>query len=631
MRGELDGGDGRPLRQAGRGDLLPVGAAVAGEVDQPVVGAGPEQPLPVRGLDEGEDRAVVLGAGGVLGDRAAGRLLPALVVAGQVGADRLPARPFVRGAEHHVAGDVEHVGIVRGDQDRIGPLEAVPEVLRPPPAVLLRPDGDDPDLRGRVVVAEHHAAAAGGAADGSGVDDVRIVGAHLDVAALRVADRVAVAHADDALVRAAGHADGGVVLLRAVDPVRNAGVGGDVVELRGRLVVDRRPGVAAVERDAGAAVVALDHAARIGGVDPQIVIVAVRGRHAGEGLAAVGRLPRLQVEHPDGVGVLRIGEHVVVVPGALTQVALRARHLPGGAAVLGTEQGALLRLHDRPHPARPGGRAGDADAPLDALRQARVAGQLGPGVAAVDRLEDAAAGAARLQDPRPADHLPERGVEDARVGRVDAEVDGAGLGVAEQHLLPGRAAVARAEHAALLVRPEGVAERGHVDQIGVVRIDADAADVARVGQADAAPGRAAVGRPVDAVAVRDVDADARLAGAGVDDVGVGGGHGDRAHGGGPEEAVGDVLPVGAAVGRLPDAAGAGAEVEGLRVRRVPGDRHHAAAAVRTDAAPLDRVEQFRCKVSASHNRRASYDMAARRIRHAAMVHAAIGFRRRCAG
>ena len=120
-----------------------------------------------------------------------------------------------------------------------------------------------------------------------------------------------------------------------------------------------------------------------------------------------------------------------------------------------------------------------------------------------------------------------------------------------------------------------------------MRVDDDVADVARVRQADVLPGPAAVGRPVDAVAVRDVAADRRLAGAGVDDARVGVRDGDRADGGGLEVAVGDVLPVGAAAGGLPDAPGAGAEVEGRPLGRVAGDGDDAPAAVRADQAPLE--------------------------------------------
>ena len=57
------------------------------------------------------------------------------------------------------------------------------------------------------------------------------------------------------------------------------------------------------------------------------------------------------------------------------------------------------------------------------------------------------------------------------------------------------------------------------------------------------PGLAAVAGPVDAVAVRDVVADAGLAGAGVDHVRVGRRDRDRADGRGREVAVGDASQV----------------------------------------------------------------------------------------
>ena len=80
---------------------------------------------------------------------------------------------------------------------------------------------------------------------------------------------------------AAGDAHGRVVLLRAVDVVREVVVERDAVELRGRLVhaacVQVRPPSL---RDVRAAVVALDHALRIVGRDPQVVVVAVRRRDA---------------------------------------------------------------------------------------------------------------------------------------------------------------------------------------------------------------------------------------------------------------------------------------------------------------------------------------------------------------
>ena len=105
-------------RLGGR-DVAPGRAAVARDVHQPIVGAGPEDAALVRRLGEGEDRAVVLGAGIVLGDRAAGRAELAGIVARQVGADDLPAGALVGRAEDVVGRDIQHVGVVRRDS-RIG-------------------------------------------------------------------------------------------------------------------------------------------------------------------------------------------------------------------------------------------------------------------------------------------------------------------------------------------------------------------------------------------------------------------------------------------------------------------------------------------------------------------------------
>jgi hypothetical protein len=124
--------------------------------------------------------------------------------------------------------------------------------------------------------------------------------------------------------------------------------------------------------------------------------------------------------------------------------------------------------------------------------------------------------------------LPCGRVEDVRVQRIERDVVRAGALAAEQHVLPVAAAVLRPEDAALRVRPPRVTERGDEDDVGAPRMHDDAADVARIGESDVGPRLAAIGRSIDAIAVRHVVADARLAGAGVDDVGVGRRNRDRA-------------------------------------------------------------------------------------------------------
>ena len=480
-----------------------------------------------------------------------------------------------------------------GDDDGIGPGEALRVLAGAVATHRLRPGGDEAHLVDAVVVALQRVAAAGGGADGADVDDLRVVGADDDVAALAAAGEVAVAPGDAGVVDAAGHGQAGVVLLRAVDVVRIPGVGGEVIELGGRLVEDRRPGGAAVDGDVGAAVVALDHAAGIRGVDPEVVVVAVRGGDLGEGLAAVAALPELEVVDVDRVGVPRVGGEVDVVPGAGDQVLLVGDFLPVVAVVVGAVEAALLGVLDQgPDAAGPGRRGGDADLAQGAGGQVGAAADVLPGLAAVDAAPEAAAGAAAADLPEGAVGLPGGRIEEAGIGLVDGEVDGAGFVADGEDVPPGGAAVVALEDAALRVRPEGVAEGGHPDDVRVVGVDADLADLAGLAQAGVAPGAAGVGAAVDAVAVGDVGADGRLAGAGVDHVGVGRGDGQRSHRGGGEEAVGDGAPVRAAVGRLPDAAGHRAEVVGRRVVGDAGDGDHAATAERADAPPLEQTVEL---------------------------------------
>ena len=121
-----------------------------------------------------------------------------------------------------------------------------------------------------------------------------------------------------------------------------------MIELRRHLVVDRGPGIAAVERDAGASVVALYHPPRVCRVDPQVVVVAVRGTDFGERLAAVDRLPGVVVQNPDGLSILRVSEYVLVVPGAALQVALIADQLPCIPVIFRPVDAAVIGLDRRP-------------------------------------------------------------------------------------------------------------------------------------------------------------------------------------------------------------------------------------------------------------------------------------------
>jgi hypothetical protein len=216
---------------------------------------------------------------------------------------------------------------------------------------------------------------------------------------------------------------------------------------------------------------------------------------------------------------------------------------------------------------------------------------IGPGIAAVGRFEEAAAGAAAIEVVGIAAHLPEAGVEHARIGRVHGEIDRAGVGTAREDLLPGGAAVGGAIDAAHFVRPPEMAERGDVHDVGILGMDAHRADGLAILQPDIAPRLAAVDGFVDAVAVGGIAAHAGFAHAHVDHVGVGIGHRDGAHGTGLELAVGDRQPGAAAVGGLPDAAAHAAEVVDVGLRGNAGDGDHAASAERSHQAEAERLRK----------------------------------------
>src|SRR5207249_1539850 len=281
----------------------------------------------------------------------------------QVGRHLLPRLAAVAAAQQDLGGVIEHLRVVGGGEDRRVPLEAVLQVGGRASVGELRPGHDVAHLARAVVVAGDLASVL------ARVDDVRILGVGGHPAALAAAGRVPVAGLDPVAGDAAGNADVGVVLRRAIEPVGEAVVHRHAVELRGRLVVLRGPGPAAVVGDGGAAVVAEDHPAGIVRIDPQVVVVAVRHGQVREALPAVGRLVHVDVGQVDRVGVLRVGVDPRVVPRALADLVLVVDVGPLLAVVLAAEEAAVLRLDEGEYAPGQGRRGGHADLSPDPFRQ----------------------------------------------------------------------------------------------------------------------------------------------------------------------------------------------------------------------------------------------------------------------
>ncbi len=83
--------------------------------------------------------------------------------------------------------------------------------------------------------------------------------------------------------------------------------------------------------------------------------------------------------------------------------------------------------------------------------------ELGPGVAAVGRFPQRAAGTSAVVSPPGAAPLKRRRVEDFRIRRIDGDVVEAGIGIDVLRLLPGLAAVDRFVQAAIGIGAEQMA------------------------------------------------------------------------------------------------------------------------------------------------------------------------------
>ena len=401
------------------------------------------------------------------------------------------------------------------------------------------------------------------------VDDVGILRVGDVVVALVGPDGVPIAESDRAVVAAACDRHRAVVLLSAVDPVRETVVGGEVVELAGRLVVPAAPGRSPVHGDDGALIRADDHPLGMSRIDPKVVVVIPAGG-ALEELARRSARGATADRPPHDEHSIRVaGQDRHVAEVVAPQPPLAVDPYPGRAAVVGPIEAAVIFginsgvhargffpvRHAQPNPAK---------------RPRRPSGALDgfPGTPPVARsIKSALFAFARIvvTEPGFVTRVPDRGENDVGRGRVAREVDGAAVLADEQGSLPRRAAIFGAVNAALGIRVERVTHRGDEHDVGVTRIDEDRADVPGLLKADRRPGRARVFGLEDSFARRSVVARGHLPRPDVDRLRVG--RGDRQRADRRRPVIEDRRPGSSRIGRLPDAAPRRAEVERLRLLR----------------------------------------------------------------
>ena len=275
--------------------------------------------------------------------------------------------------------------------------------------------------------------------------NVRVERVGCNVLALAArAHRPPIALADGGEVAEASRACGSGILLRSANPVRETVDGHDVVELRRGLVVPGAPCRGAVETDDGALVGPENHARRIVGRDPQaVVVVAPRRAFDGvEGLSPVPRAVERSIADVNRVGVFGINRHTAEIPSAFPDSIFRVHSPPVHARIVGAIEPALFGIHDQVNAIGIRRRNRDTD-PSQSFRWQTVAGNLFPMIASVARFVKAAARPrrGRVDAPRRAAGLPERGVNDLRIVRVEGEINSSGVFVFEKDALPHFAAI----------------------------------------------------------------------------------------------------------------------------------------------------------------------------------------------
>jgi hypothetical protein len=150
----------------------------------------------------------------------------------------------------------------------------------------------------------------------------------------------------------------------------------------------------------------------------------------------------------------------------------------------------LIGLNDR---VEHGGIAsGDGQAATPQRTPGEAAMQFEPGFAAIDRLVDSGfrselnGGIAAGEFAAPA--LVGSHEQGIRIGRIHDQIDDAGVLIDEGDLVPGSAAIGGLEKSSLSTGPPKPPQHSDVNNVRIVRVDENAADVGCVLEADMLPG-----------------------------------------------------------------------------------------------------------------------------------------------
>ena len=271
-----------------------------------------------------------------------------------------------------------------------------------------------------------------------------------------------------------------VVLQPATNPVRIPVVYEDVVILRQAEVAEYVEIGSTVIARLDATVAARQDTLSVPRIDPERLVVAVHApADALDGAPAVGGLGETARQCIQGVVIAGIHEHVRVIERPEVEILVVADRLPRLTVILRPEKRSRRRvLGNQVDDVRTRLRDADADARHGLVR---CCGDFLPRITAVPRQVQCRLPAAVVEPPRAASEGPHAGVHIARVGQIDVEVGTARVLIDVEDLGPGLAGVGRLEDAALFVGAPLVAQGAHQRHVRIARIDHDPLDALSIG------------------------------------------------------------------------------------------------------------------------------------------------------
>jgi len=386
------------------------------------------------------------------------------------------------------------------------------------------------------------------------------------------------------MIGTAEDGDATAILLRAVHRIRKAIVGDDVLQLRRGLVIPCAPRLAAIDADGGALIRRQDHVRGISRINPELVIIVAAGGAANDRnrLAGIIRAVERDVRDVENIWILRIDGDVAEVPGAAGEPGVGALESPCVTTIVGTVEARFLCVIDNCVNALTIWRHSDAGASPIAVRKTRTDEAL-PGIAAIFGAEDSATCSVngRIGAPRRTMRVPSRGQQSVGTIGCNGEIGDANFRALVEDFRPMVAAIGGLIDAALVIGTVRMSKRADVNDVCILRIDDNTADLTRVAQADILPAHAAIGGAVHSVAGGEVGANVGFSSTDVNDFGIRGSDGnsaDRSNG----LTVEDGRPGYSRVRGLPDAATNRAEVKRAGIAGNSGGRDSAAAPERPD-------------------------------------------------